>query len=69
MTIMYLSYENFTYPNEQILHKKELTILRPPEKSAYLRIKFAYFSTKTHVVVPQKNRLNETVLLSTQNTC
>ena len=30
---------------------------------------FSYFSTKTHVVGIQKNRLNETVLLSTQNTC
>ena len=27
-----------------------------------------YFSTKTYVVGTQKNRLNETVLLSTQNT-
>ena len=30
---------------------------------------FFYFSTKTYVVGTQKNRLNETVLLSTQNTC
>ena len=30
---------------------------------------FSYFSTKTHVVGTQKNRLNETVLLSTQNIC
>ena len=30
---------------------------------------FSYFSTKTYVVGTQKNRLNETVLLSTQNTC
>ena len=29
---------------------------------------FSYFSTKTYVVGTQKNRLNETVLLSTQNT-
>ena len=28
-----------------------------------------YFSTKTYVVGTQKNHLNETVLLSTQNTC
>ena len=28
---------------------------------------FSYFSTKTYVVGTQKNRLNETVLLSTQN--
>ena len=31
--------------------------------------KFSYFSTKTYVVGTQKNRLNETVLLSTQNIC
>ena len=28
---------------------------------------FSYFSTKSYVVGTQKNRLNETVLLSTQN--
>ena len=30
---------------------------------------FSYFSTKTYGVGTQKNRLNETVLLSTQNMC
>ena len=30
---------------------------------------FPYSSNKTYVVGAQKNRLNETVLLSTQNTC
>ena len=30
---------------------------------------FFYFSTKTYVVGTQKKRLNETVLLSTQNIC
>ena len=30
---------------------------------------FSYFSTKTYVVGTQKNCLNETVLLSTQNIC
>ena len=30
---------------------------------------FSYFSTKTYIVGTQKNRLNETVLLNTQNTC
>ena len=29
----------------------------------------SYFSTKTYVVGTQKNRLNETVLLITQNIC
>ena len=30
---------------------------------------FSYFSTKIYVVGTQKNRLNETVPLSTQNIC
>ena len=30
---------------------------------------FFYFSTKTYVVGTPKNRLNETVLFSTQNIC
>ena len=30
---------------------------------------FFHFSPKTYVVGTQKNRLNETVLLSTQNIC
>ena len=30
---------------------------------------FSYFSAKTYVVGTQKNRLIETVLLSTQNIC
>ena len=30
---------------------------------------FLYFSSKTYVVGTQKNCLDETVLLSTQNTC
>ena len=34
-----------------------------------LRVGNFYFSTKTYVVGTQKNRLNETVLLSTQNKC
>ena len=42
---------------------------RPPEKRAHLKIIFSYLSTKTYVVGVQKNRLNETVLLSTHNIC
>ena len=30
---------------------------------------FSYFSPKTYLVGTQKNRLNETVILNTQNTC
>ena len=37
-------------------------------KSAYQK-KNSYFSTKTYVVGTQKNRLNEWILLSTQNIC
>ena len=33
------------------------------------RKSFSYFSTKTYVEGTQKNRLVNTVLLSTQNTC
>ena len=36
----------------------------PPDKSELLKISFSYFSTKTYVVGAQKNRLNETVILS-----
>ena len=42
---------------------------RHPDKSAYLKTIFSYFSTKTYVVGTQKNRLNEMVHLSIQNTC
>ena len=38
-------------------------------KSINEKICFSYFSTKTYVVGTQKNRLNETVLLNTQNIC
>ena len=40
-------------------------------KSSRLSIEnyFPYSSTKTYIVGAQKNCLNETVLLSTQNTC
>ena len=41
---------------------------RPPDKSAYWKIIF-FISHPKHVVGTQKNRLNETVLLSIQNTC
>ena len=37
--------------------------------SAYQKVDYSYFSTETFVVGTQKNRLNETVLLSTQNIC
>ena len=43
-------------------------LTRPPDKSAYWKIIF-FISQPKHVVGTQKNHLNETVLLSTQNTC
>ena len=42
--------------------------IRRLDKSALLKF-ISYFSTKIYVVGTQKNRLNETVLLSTQNNC
>ena len=43
--------------------------IRPPDNNVYLKIIFLFFSRKHYVVGAQKNRLDETVLLSTQNTC
>ena len=45
-----------------------MVLLRHPDiKERVVKNYFSYFSTKIYVVGPQKNRLNETVLLSTQN--
>ena len=43
--------------------------VRPLVKSVYQKKIFCQFSTKTYVVGTQKNRLNEAVLLGTQNIC
>ena len=51
------------------LQMKQTKEIGYPNKSAELKIFFSYFSNKTYVVGTQKNRLNETVLLSSQNTC
>ena len=48
---------------------KILNTFRSPDKSAYQKIIFSYFSTKTFVVGTQNNRLDKTVLLRTQNIC
>ena len=37
--------------------------------SSIIENDFSHFLTKTYVLGTQKNLLNETVLLSTQNTC
>ena len=41
---------------------------RPPDKSAYWKISFLIIQPNHNVVCTQKNRPNETVLLSNQNT-
>ena len=45
-----------------------MTRFRPPDKSVYWKIIFFISHAKQYVVGTQKNRLNETVLLTTQNT-
>ena len=40
----------------------------PPDKREFQNY-FSYYSSKIYVVGTQKNRLDETVLLSTQNIC
>ena len=42
---------------------------RPPDKRVYWKIIFFISHPKHMYMGTQKNRLNETVLLSTQNTC
>ena len=52
-----------------ITHQCILIGLRTLVKSVYQKKNFSFFSTKAYVVGTQKKRLNETVLLSTQNIC
>ena len=49
--------------------KADFLMNRPPGSEWVIKYKFSYSSPKTYVVGDQKNRLNETVLLSTQNKC
>ena len=53
---------------QQLLQIGEENFNRPPDKSVYQKTIF-FISHPKHVVGTQKNRLIETVLLSTQNTC
>ena len=46
-----------------------IVLYQAPRKDCVNENYFSYFSTKTSVVVTQKNCLDEMVLLSTQNTC
>ena len=66
--------------NQNAMHRYHINItmshnyqkspcIRTLVKSAQQKKTIFYFSTKTYVVGTQKNRLNETVLLSTQNIC
>ena len=48
-------------------HLKLLNTLQAFNFERVTEKQFSYFSTKTYVVGTEKNRLNETVLLSTQN--
>ena len=43
--------------------------MQAPRSESVPESYFSYFSTKTYVVGTQKNRLHETVLLSTNNIC
>ena len=54
-------FDNFTHKLGGTLYQT-----RPPEKKALFKI---HISQPKHVVGAQKNRLTETVLLSTQNIC
>ena len=47
---------------------QDLHMYLPLDKSVQLKY-FSYILTKTYVVGTKKNRLNETVLLSSQNKC
>ena len=53
----------------QVVFTWEVTANPTKVKSVYQKIIFSYFSTKTYIVGTQKNRLNETILLKTQDTC
>ena len=54
------------YLQDCIRLPREIVIVRRPRPLREHK-KNSYFSTKTYVVGTQKNRLNETVLSSTQN--
>ena len=61
---------NIGFQNASIENKADnagMNSGRPPDKNAYQKTIFLFFSTKTYEVGTQKNPLNETILLSTQN--
>ena len=64
-----MSQLNYLFSSNTVL--VNLYQFRPLVKGTctYQKIIFLIFSTKTHVVDTQKNRLNEPVLYSTKNIC
>ena len=67
-----------SWPNEPFSNIDILELFKIANCSAYVQISkifsvilllFSYHSLKTYVLVAQKNRLIETVLLSTHNIC
>ena len=60
---------NSTYDMFERLLEERLAISQDFSSECAMKIYFFYFSTKTYVVGTQKNRLDMTVLLSTQNIC
>ena len=71
--------KNSEHPKHKfkLMDKKIITILRSKnvlpttveDSCILIGVLFSYFSIKTYVVGSQKNNFNETILLSTQNTC
>ena len=56
--------------NKLFLLLKTISVkVQAPRKECVTENCFLYFSTKTYVEGTQRNSLDETVLLSTQNTC
>ena len=64
------SYNFFVkFHGKKNIGSQNMTVLQDFSYECVPKISFSYFSTKTYVVGTQKNRLIETVLLSTQNIC
>ena len=68
-TIIQLLYFFLDYEVGQGQPLRIIKTSRPLVKRVYKKIIFLFLSQNINVVGTQKNRLNETVLLSTQNIC
>ena len=62
---LYLFLDTSSFENSYISFAGPRALVKECETKIY----FFYFAIKTYVVGTQKNRLNEAVLLSTQNIC